>query len=93
MPFCIFEGGDGGPGGRGGHGGGGGGGQGGNSYDLFIGNANGLSPEYVGENIFPIPSVEFTGGRGGGGGNSSNTALGLGTDGVAGASGHLGIID
>ncbi|MEE2789009.1 MAG: MopE-related protein, partial [Myxococcota bacterium] len=93
MGFCVLSAGDGGPGGRGGHAGGGGGGQGGISYDVFVGNDNGLTPDYAADNVFPIPADEATEGLGGAGGNSSNTVVGVGSDGVTGDSGQLVSLD
>lgn len=89
MAFCIFSGGDGGPGGRGGHGGGGGGGSGGISFDIYVANDNGLTPNYGETNQFILADDDVTAGQGGDGGNSSNVADGLGTAGVVGLSGQI----
>jgi hypothetical protein len=86
--FCIQNGAPGGAGGRGGHGGGGGGGAGGISYDLFLWGTNTLNPGYQALNTFDIPNGTPTGGLGGVGGNSSNTVIGIGGNGVTGASGN-----
>ena len=62
-------------------------------YDIFVGNDNGLTPDYVSDNVFSIPLDEETAGRGGSGGNSNNTVTGVGSDGVAGTSGRLLTLD
>ena len=84
MGFCAFVAGQGGVGGRGGHAGGGGGGQGGISTDIFVSNTDGVAIPYAAANTFLLPAATATGGRGGVGGTSSNTAIGLGTNGAVG---------
>jgi hypothetical protein len=88
--FCVFPGAKGGFGARGGHGGGGGGGCGGLSFDLFVW-GTGLTLPYSAANTFPIPPSSATGGRGGSGGNSPNPVVGVGTSGVDGAAGNVGV--
>ena len=88
--FCVFPGAKGGFGARGGHGGGGGGGCGGLSFDLFVW-GTGLTLPYNAANTFPIPPSSATGGRGGSGGNSPNPVVGVGTPGVDGTAGNVGV--
>jgi hypothetical protein len=88
--FCLVNGAPGGVGGRGGHGGGGGGGAGGVSFDVFVSRPGTTTPDFSG-NTFEITASTATGGSGGSGGNSSNTAIGIGGNGVTGASGQVRI--
>jgi hypothetical protein len=87
--FCIQNAAPGGAGGRGGHGGGGGGGSGGVSWDVLVWGSNNINPGYQSQNRYDIASALPTGGLGGVGGNSSNTTLGIGGNGVTGASGNF----
>jgi hypothetical protein len=86
--FCLVDGAPGGVGGRGGHGSGGGGGAGGVSFDIFVENNNGHTPNYAAANTFTLPASSNTAGAGGSGGNSSNPAVGIGGSGVAGLFGN-----
>jgi hypothetical protein len=48
----------------------------------------GTTPDYS-ANTFEIAAATATGGGGGSGGNASNTAIGIGTSGITGASGQV----
>jgi hypothetical protein len=86
--FCSYQGGKGGKGGRGGHGAGGGGGNGGVSYDIYVNNENGFSPDYTLTNTFGLANNAATGGAAGVGGASLNVVSGTGGNGAVGLAGN-----
>jgi hypothetical protein len=60
------------------------------SFDVFVSRPGSTTPDFS-ANTFEIAAATATGGSGGSGGNSSNTAIGIGGNGVTGASGQVRI--